>query len=136
MGKKRKRSGEKGSDGSFADAVLGMLAQALGQDGVARCTLSVDKATGLARLTTSGADGRVGTQEIFGPGLALDPLQQGDDPMTAGAPGPAPTRSNARAMRDAAIVTLAARGLTQTETARVLSVSQALVSKVLRAAAQ
>jgi len=39
-------------------------------------------------------------------------------------------------MRDAAIVTLAARGLTQTETARVLSVSQALVSKVLRAAAQ
>ncbi len=140
MGKKRKRNAEKmaAADQGLTQAVMALLAQAMAEPDVARCTLSIDKTTGLARLATSGADGRTATREIVGPGLALDTLTNGGDEQTDQLPSPAAAPSGrsgaqARAARDAQIVALAARGLTQTETARVLSISQALVSKVLRA---
>lgn len=141
MGKKRKRNAEKAAaDQGLTRAVMALLAQAMAEPDVARCTLSIDKATGLARLATSGADGRTATREIVGPGLALDTLTNAPDEQPDQLPSALPATSGrsgaqARAARDAQIVALAARGLTQTETARVLSVSQALVSKVLRAAA-
>lgn len=141
MGKKRKRNAEKAAaDQGLTRAVMALLAQAMAEPDVARCTLSIDKTTGLARLATSGADGRTATREIVGPGLALDTLTNAPDEQPDQLPSALPATSGrsgarARAARDAQIVALAARGLTQTETARVLSVSQALVSKVLRAAA-
>ncbi|NKJ42491.1 hypothetical protein [Novosphingobium sp. SG720] len=133
MGKKRKRQAEKAADEGFAGAVMALLGQAMGDSAVARCTLSIDKIAGLARLATSAADGRTATRDIIGPGLTL-PEPVADAPEAPAAL--AGRGAAARAARDASIVALAARGLTQTETARVLSVSQALVSKVLRASTQ
>lgn len=131
MGKKRKRNAEKtADDAGLASAVAGLLTQAMDDPAVARCTLSIDKVTGLARLSTSGTDGRTATHDILGPGLA-----QATREIAAADQPPMPGRSGAqaRAARDAQILALAARGLTQTETARVLGISQALVSKILRA---
>lgn len=137
MGKKRKRQAEKGLDQGFAAHVLAILDQAMADPGVARCTLHIDKAAGLARVATSAADGRNTTREIVGPGLVLPDTGATAEVDAASAPAlPTPSAARgaaARAARDAQIHALAARGLTQTETARVLSISQALVSKVLRA---
>jgi hypothetical protein len=102
-----------------------LLAQAMDDPAVARCTLSIDKVTGLARLSTSGTDGRTATHDILGPGLAGDAGdRRADQPPVPGRSG-----AQARAARDAQILRAAARGLTQTETARVLGISQALVSR-------
>lgn len=129
MGKKRKRNADKSADDAgLASAVAALLAQAMDDPAVARCTLSIDKVTGLARLSTSGTDGRTATHDILGPGLA-----QATRELAATNQQPGYSGAQARAARDAQILALAARGLTQTETARVLGISQALVSKILRA---
>jgi hypothetical protein len=136
MGKKRKRQAEKGLDEGFAAQVVAIVNQAMADPGVARCTLQIDKSAGLARVATSAVDGRSTTREIVGPGLArpdTGPTAGSDADVVPALPTLPARGGAARAARDAQIRALAARGLTQTETARVLSISQALVSKVLRA---
>lgn len=81
--------------------------------------VKVDKATGLIRYNARTSDGRVITQTMLGPGLEeivrYDPSKVGIDD------------------RDLNIRKLLDTGLTQTEVATRMGVSQALVSKVHRA---
>lgn len=112
MAKKRKQGGK----GGFAADIRSWAADLLDDETVQRFELSVDKRAGLARLRCTAADGRVTTRELL-------------DARTGEAALPDPADKPAR---DAAIRRLTAQGLTQTATARLLGVSQALVSKVLR----
>lgn len=108
LGKKRKNGGKSG----FEAEVRALCEDLLEDETIDRFEIAVDKVLGMARLRTVARDGRVASRELVGPGLAVA----------------AATREE----RDAAILDLAAKGLTQMETARLLGVSQALVSKVLR----
>jgi DNA-binding NarL/FixJ family response regulator len=80
--------------------------------------VKVDKKTGLVRYNARGADGRTTTQTFLGPGL---------EEITRYDPRQASTND-----RDTNIRNLLARGLTQSEVATRLGVSQSLVSKVHR----
>ena len=86
---------------------------------VKRFDVSYNRETGVVRYNSHHTDGRVTTQTDLGPGLQevvkYDP------------------RNSNRDDRDAAVRALLKKGLTQTETATRLGVSQALVSKVHRA---
>lgn len=80
--------------------------------------VKVDKKTGLVRYNARGTDGRTTTQTFLGPGL---------EEITRYDPRQASIND-----RDNNIRNLLARGLTQSEVATRLGVSQSLVSKVHR----
>lgn len=86
--------------------------------GIKRFDVSFNRETGVVRYNAHYADGRVITQTDLGPGLRevvkYDP------------------RSSSRDERDAAVRALLEKGLTQTDTAARLGISQALVSKIYR----
>lgn len=83
---------------------------------VSRFSVTVNKKTGIAKATAVGNDGKTVTRELIGPGLTATTQYT-------------PSDKNAR---DANIAALYRKGLTQTEIAQQLGVSQALVSNVLR----
>lgn len=120
MAKKSKQGSS--SKTGFAGDVRAMTIAMLEDGDVTRFEMTVDKALGLARLRVVGADGRVTTRELLGAGLDLPTLPASGDTAAD------------RTARNAAILACRAKGLTQAETARLLNVSQPLVSKVLRAA--
>lgn len=117
MGKKRKNAA-KGEGTSLEHEVRGLCEAMLADPAIARFELAIDKGLGLARLRVTAHDGRVSTRELIGPALAA----------ASSLNGPSSPREN----RNAMIRELRAKGLTQVGIARVLGVSQALVSKVLR----
>jgi len=117
-----KKSKQGSSKTGFAGDVRAMTIAMLEDGDVTRFEMTVDKALGLARLRVVGTDGRVTTRELLGAGLDLPALPASGDAAAD------------RTARNAAILACRAKGLTQAETARLLNVSQPLVSKVLRAA--
>lgn len=87
--------------------------------GVKKFTVTVNKETGIAKATAVGHRGQTFTQEVVGPGLMAT--------MTY-----TPKGKGKKAARDANIVALYERDLTQVEIAERLDVSQSTVSNVLR----
>ena len=78
--------------------------------------VSVNKKTGVTSLTVNSADGSTTTQQALSPGLIQSTSYTPSKP----------------ASRDAAVAALHNNGLTQTQSARALNVSQATVSNVQR----
>ncbi len=85
---------------------------------VQKFDLKVDKKTGVVRLSAKNVDGRTVTKTLIGPGLEAT-MQYNPN-------------GNSRDDRDYNILRLLDAGMTQTEVATRLGVSQALVSKVHR----
>lgn len=90
--------------------------RAAGNPNVGSLKLELDKRTGVIKLDARSTDKQVVTKEILGPGLDIVTHYDG--------------RSLKRNERDANILTLLDRGLTQVQVATKLGVSQALVSRV------
>jgi DNA-binding NarL/FixJ family response regulator len=83
---------------------------------VTKFVVSVNKGTGIAKVMAVGHNGNTVTNDILGPGLMQTMTYTPSD----------------KAARDSGICTLYQRGLTQTQIAQRIDVSQALVSNVLR----
>lgn len=102
------------NDGNLGTDLIAATNSLMADDTVQNFDVSVNKRTGIARLKAVSRDGRVMTQEAVGPGLTVRIDYTPEDKRS----------------RDANIIALRQRGLTQTETGRMLNVSQALVAKV------
>ncbi len=83
---------------------------------VTEFVVSVNKRTGIAKVKAVGHNGNTVTNDILGPGLTETMTYIPSD----------------KAARDDGICTLYQRGLTQSQIAQRLNISQALVSNVLR----
>lgn len=98
--------------------INGHIESLANNENVQNFDLKVNKKTGVVRLSAKNVDGRTVTKTLIGPGLEAT-MQY--DP-----------RGNSRDDRDFNICKLLDAGMTQTEVAARLGVSQALVSKVHR----
>lgn len=89
---------------------------------VAEFSVSVNKRTGVGRIRAVGRDGQNVIHQFVGPGMTETStfLPTGN------------TAAERRQARDANIIALYLKGLSQDESAERLNCSQALVSKVLR----
>ncbi|MGE7955842.1 helix-turn-helix domain-containing protein [Pseudomonas sp. NPDC089530] len=101
-----------------APEVAAIVGAMHGDPSVLQFELRVNKSKGLIRCVARGSDGRTTIRTLLGPGL--QELTQYDPSEVS------------TFQRDQNILMLLKRGLTQTEVADTLGVSQSLVSKVYR----
>lgn len=87
-----------------------------GNPDIERFSISINKRAGIAKATAVGIDGKTKTTEMIGPGLTATTTYL-------------PTDKDGR---DANIRALRSKGLTQTDIAQQLGISQSLVAKVLK----
>lgn len=102
--------------GSFEADVIAATTSLLQNGRVEKFDMTVDKDARIARIKAVADDGRTSTTDILGPGLSATVNYNPSD----------------KTARDTNIATLFHRGFTQSDSARMLNISQPLVSKVQR----
>jgi hypothetical protein len=116
MGKKNQGLIPLSSESDFEADVLAATENLLKNNKVKKFDSSIDKEARIASIKAVSVDGRSATTDIIGPGLTATMNYNPSD----------------RAARDANIVNLFNLGYSQVDSARILNVSQPLVSKVQR----